>query len=78
MCWGLNAYGGGWSSTLLVGGLYTHYKDSIVKGGTTIPNIREFRSWHIYTGVGYKVDLDPNHHKPLGSGGKSSEVSKNS
>ena len=54
---------------LTVWGLCTNYKDSIVKVGRPSPI---YGSLEVGTsaGVRYMVDLDPNHHKPLGSGGK--------
>ena len=35
-------YNRGWSSTQFRRALYTHYKDSVIKGGMTIPNIATF------------------------------------
>ena len=35
-------YNRGWSSTQVRRGLYTHYENSFIKGGMTIPNIATF------------------------------------
>ena len=40
-------YQRGWSSTQLIGGLYTHYKDfRHFSGGMTLSPPRKFRPWH--------------------------------
>ena len=41
--------GRGWSSTQVRRGLYTHYKDSLLKVGWVYPQYREFRPQHKWT-----------------------------